>query len=187
MVDYVKPFTPLIEMFPYLETRKKGTILKSEDPHPPDYGWSMCPCAPLPPEECTSLKWPVDILKAWKREIIKLEVDDVYHVLYYFHQIPIVDTMYQFNEDTSAYTGTVFDSAGRLTKSTIREWNISLDNKLYSEEKKESTWKIIREKAYKSKAKYNIFLFNTKTKEKHKYADGIMIEPVDIFMDWLNL
>lgn len=184
MVTYVEPFTPLVETYPYwsIINEDNASRVFTQGAHLNSIGWMECPCRPLPEEICHS-QW--ESPASWKIEMVKYVEDDLVHYILYLHQTPIMLTTYQVSGTTRIFLARVFDSTGRMTKSTIATWNLFLKDQQAMED---PWWMVIRQKEPDGSKRYKApYLFNLKTREQYPFRDGIMIEAIDVMMDWLNL
>lgn len=97
---------------------------------------------------------------------------------------------YQVGEGNRILLAWVFDSTGRMTNGTINAWNLFLNGKVtHPDGPGKLDWLIIRQKETRdSKDKVKMpYLFNLNTRERYPFKDGIMIEAIDVVMEWLGL
>ena len=204
MVTYVDPFTPLKVIYPYNQVLHDSKELYVGDPHLTEMGWQRCTCTPL------SHLLPFRHPKLTEQQMIdgyafKVEYrerkqvinnDCIYHRLLYLHQYPILDLMIQEGEGHKVFLGMVFDSNDKLAKTTVLTWNQFLNGYYQhmvdrSRPPEPYKYSIIKKKT-RSRVKgqrgnITYYLQNSSTQEEWEFKDGIMIEPIDLFMDWLNL
>jgi len=168
MVSYEENFVALNTRYPYAETLKKGKPYNRTGRHKVADGWLICPCKP----DHQGQSWKGEIIQ-WK------DKEDLIHRTHYLHQTAVLDHILQIDPNTDAEVtiSIIFDSSGRLTSATKKQWNYwlrSIDGC--------DNWGIIT-KVISGTSHYKLSF-----KERiWDFKDGIRIEYVDFFMDAMKI